>query len=104
MLAGEGLQPSSKGARVRFLPGHKTQVVEGPFDVKELVAGFWLIETKSKAEALEWVKRCPAGAGAEIELRQLFEAADFPSEVLPPDEFAREQALRDELQRRAAGA
>jgi hypothetical protein len=104
MLAGEGLQSSSKGARVRFLPGHKTQVIDGPFETKELVAGFWLIETKSKAEALEWVKRCPVGAGTEIEVRQLFEATDFPSEVMPPEEVAREEALRVELQRKAARA
>jgi len=104
MLAGEGLQPSSKGARVQFLAGNKTQVIDGPFETKGLVAGFWLIETKSKAEALEWVRRCPAGAGAEIEVRQLFEAADFPSEVMPPEEVAREDALRAELQRKAARA
>ncbi len=104
MLAGEGLQPSSKGARVRFLAGNKPQVIDGPFETKELVAGFWLIETKSKAEALEWVRRCPAGVGAEIEVRQLFEAADFPSDVMPPEEVAREDALRAELQRKAARA
>lgn len=104
MLAGEGLQPSSKGARVRFLAGHKTQVIEGPFEPRELVAGFWLIETKSKAEALEWVKRCPVGAGTEIEVRQLFETTDFPSDVLSPEEAAREASLRAELQRKAARA
>jgi hypothetical protein len=105
MLAGEGLHPSSKGARVQFLEGNKTKVIEGPFsNPKDLVAGFWLIETKSKAEALEWVKRCPAGPGAEIEVRQLFEATDFPSDVMPPEEAAREEALRAELQRKAARA
>lgn len=104
MLAGEGLQPSSKGARVRFLGGNKTQVIDGPFETQELVAGFWLIETKSKAEALEWVRRCPVDAGSEIEVRQLFEASDFPGEVMPPEEVAREDALRAELQRKAARA
>src|SRR5712692_7845543 len=84
MLAAEGLQPSSKGARVRF-PGWKRTLIEVPFlETKELVAGFWLIQVKSKEEAIERVKRCPnpmgPGQDAEIEIRQLFEAADFPSE------------------------
>jgi hypothetical protein len=105
MLAGEGLHPSAKGSRVQFLEGNKTKVIDGPFaNAKDLVAGFWLIETKSKAEALEWVKRCPVGPGAEIEVRQLFEATDFPSDVMPPEEAAREEALRAELQRKAARA
>ncbi len=80
MLAGEGLQSSSKGARVRF-SGAKRIVTDGPFaETKELVAGFWLWKVKSKAEAIEWVKRCPnpmPGTEAEIEIRQLFEAEDF---------------------------
>jgi hypothetical protein len=80
MLAGEGLQPSSKGARVRF-SGDKRTVVDGPFtETKELVAGFWMWRVKSKAEAIEWVKRCPnpmPGSDAEIEIRQVFEAEDF---------------------------
>lgn len=101
LLAGEGLQPSSKGARVHFLGDKKTQVVEGPFaEPKALVAGFWLIETKSKSEAIEWVKRCPLGEGAEIEIRQVFEASDFPRDVLTPEEAAREDRMRTELQRR----
>jgi hypothetical protein len=83
MLAGEGLQPSSKGARVKF-QGSKRTVVDGPFaETKELIAGFWLIQVKSKEEAIEWVKRCPPpmrhGTG-EIEIRQVFEASDFPGE------------------------
>jgi hypothetical protein len=85
LLAGEGLQPSSKGARVRF-SGTKRTVVDGPFtEAKELVAGFWLIQVKSKEEAIEWVKRCPnpTGAEAEIEIRQVFEASDFGSEFTP---------------------
>ena len=78
MLAGEGLQPSSKGARVRFADG-KPSVTDGPFtEAKELVAGFWLIQVKSKAEALEWAKRVPFVDG-EIEIRQVFELEDFGS-------------------------
>ena len=79
MLAGEGLQPSSKGARVKF-SGSKRTVVDGPFaETKELIAGFWILQTRSKEEAVEWVKRCPnpTGEDAEIEIRQIFEAADF---------------------------
>src|SRR6188508_1726131 len=79
MLAGEGLQPSSKGARVRF-SGPKRTVIDGPFaETKELVAGFWLWQVKSKAEAIDWVKRCPnpMPGESEIEIRQLFEAEDF---------------------------
>jgi hypothetical protein len=76
MLAGEGLQPSSKGARVKF-SGAKRTVIDGPFaEVKELIAGFWLIDVKSKEEAIEWVKRIPnpTGEESEIEIRQVFEA------------------------------
>jgi hypothetical protein len=80
MLAGEGLQPSSKGARVRF-SGEKRTVIDGPFaETKELVAGFWLWKCESLQEAIEWVKRCPnpmPGEEAEIEIRQVFEAEDF---------------------------
>jgi hypothetical protein len=86
LLAGEGLQPSSKGARVRF-SGSKRQVIDGPFaETKELIAGFWLIQVKSKEEAIEWVKRCPnpfPGQESEIEIRQVFEAADFGPEFTP---------------------
>jgi hypothetical protein len=105
LLAGEGLQPSSKGARVRFSGGRRT-VIDGPFpETKELVAGFWLIQVKSKEEAIAWAKRCPPpheGEDAEIEIRQVFEASDFPAEIFPPEEAAREQALREQLERRAA--
>jgi hypothetical protein len=84
MLAGEGLQPSSKGARVKF-SGDKRTVVDGPFtETKELVAGFWLIQVKSKDEAIEWVKRVPnpmPGTEAEIEIRQVFELDDFGPEL-----------------------
>ena len=82
MLAGEGLQPSSKGARVRFSGGKRT-VVDGPFaETKELVAGFWLWQVKSKAEAIEWLKRAPFDRG-EVEIRQVFEAEDFGAEFTP---------------------
>jgi hypothetical protein len=85
LLAGEGLQPSAKGARVKF-SGAKRTVIDGPFaEVKELIAGFWLIEAKSKAEAIEWVKRVPnpTGEEGEIEIRQVFEAEDFGPEFTP---------------------
>ena len=85
MLAGEGLQPSSKGARVRF-SGSKRSVVDGPFaETKELIAGFWLWQVKSLDEAIEWVKRCPnpMEGESEIEIRQVFEAEDFGAEFTP---------------------
>ena len=85
MLAGEGLHPSSKGARVRF-SGTTRSVVDGPFaETKELVAGFWLWQVKSMDEALEWVKRCPnpTGADSEVEVRPVFEAEDFGAEFTP---------------------
>jgi hypothetical protein len=86
MLAGEGLHPSAKGARVRFSGGKRT-VIDGPFaETNELLAGFWLWQLKSKEEAIEWVKRCPnpfPGAEAEIEIRQVFEAEDFGAEFTP---------------------
>jgi hypothetical protein len=82
MLAGEGLQASSKGARVRFSQG-KTTVIDGPFaETKELVAGFWIWRTKSKQEAIEWLKRAPF-EDAEVEIRQIFEAEDFGAEFTP---------------------
>ena len=85
MLAAEGLQPSSKGARVRFTPGKQT-VIDGPFaETKELIAGFWLWQVKSKEEAIEWIKRCPnpMEGESEIEIRQIFEAEDFGAEFTP---------------------
>ena len=82
MLAGEGLQPSSKGARVRF-SGNKRTVIDGPFaETKELVAGFWLWQVRSKEEAIEWLKRAPFNEG-EVEIRQVFEADDFGPEFTP---------------------
>ena len=86
MLGGEGLHPSSKGARVRFKGSERT-VIDGPFaETKELVAGFWLIEVSSKEEAIEWVKRIPSpheGEEADVEIRQVFEASDFGDEFTP---------------------
>jgi len=83
MLAGEGLQPSSKGVRVKF-SGHQRTVIDGPFtESKELVAGFWLWQVKSKDEAIEWLKRAPFDGGTEVELRQVFEAEDFGAEFTP---------------------
>jgi hypothetical protein len=86
MLAGEGLQPSSKGARVKF-SGSKRTVIDGPFaETKELIAGFWIWQCQSKEEAIEWVKRCPnpmLNEESEIEIRQVFEAEDFGAEFTP---------------------
>jgi hypothetical protein len=100
MLAGEGLHPSSKGARVRF-SGGKRSVIDGPFaETKELVAGFWLWQCKSRQEAIEWVKRCPdpmPGEESEIEIRQVYEAEDFGAEFTPE---LREQ--EDRLRAKAA--
>jgi hypothetical protein len=104
LLAAEGLQASSKGARVKF-SGSKRTVVDGPFaETKELIAGFWLLQVKSKEEAIEWIKRSPAPfeGEPEIEIRQVFEASDFPAEIFPPEDAAREQSMRDELQRKTA--
>jgi hypothetical protein len=99
MLAGEGLQPSSKGVRVRF-SGNKRTVIDGPFaETKELVAGFWLWQCKSKEEAIEWVKRCPSpfpGQESEIEIRQVFEAEDFGAEFTP-EMREQEERLRAEI-------
>jgi hypothetical protein len=95
MLAGEGLHPSSKGARVKF-SGDKRTVIDGPFsETKELVAGFWLWQVKSKEEAIEWVKRCPnpTGGESEIEIRQVFEAEDF-GDALTPELKAAEERMR----------
>ena len=98
MLAGEGLHPSSKGVRVKF-SGDKRNVIDGPFsETKELVAGFWIWQVKSKAEAIEWVKRCPnpSGVEGEIEIRQIFDAEDFGAE-LTPELREQEDRLRAEI-------
>ena len=105
MLAGEGLQPSSKGARVKF-SGSRRDVIDGPFsESKELIAGFWLFDVKSKEEAIEWVKRCPnpTGEDSEIEIRQVFEAADF-GEAYTPEVREREQRIADQLAAKKQGA
>ena len=100
MLAGEGLQPSSKGARVRF-SGSKRTVIDGPFtESKELIAGFWLWQVKSLEEAIEWVKRCPNPhpGESEIEIRQVFEAADFGAEFTP-ELREQEERLRAQIEK-----
>ncbi|MES2068813.1 MAG: YciI family protein [Pseudomonadota bacterium] len=99
MLAGEGLHPSSRGARVKF-SGSQRSVIDGPFaETKELIAGFWLWQVKSKEEAIEWVKRCPnpTGAESEIEIRQVFEADDFGAEFTP-ELREQEERLRAQMQ------
>ena len=96
LLAGEGLQPSSKGARVRF-SGSKRTVIDGPFtETKELVAGFWLWQVKSKQEAIDWVKRCPnpMPTDSEIEIRQVFEAEDFGEALTPEIQARHERAFK----------
>ncbi|HSJ16253.1 MAG TPA: YciI family protein [Longimicrobiales bacterium] len=99
MLAGEGLQPSSKGARVRF-SGGKPTVTDGPFaETKELIAGFWIIQVNSREEAIEWARRVPFREG-EIELRQVFEADDF-GEAFTPELRAQEERLRAEIEARS---
>src|SRR5204863_3361955 len=98
MLAGEGLQPSSKGARIRFSGANRT-VIDGPFaETKELVAGFWLWQVKSKEEAIEWVKRCPNPfpGESEIEIRQVYEAEDFGAEFTP-ELRAQEERVRAQV-------
>ena len=103
MLAGEGLHPSSKGKRVKF-SGDKRTVIDGPFaETKELIAGFWLWNVKSMEEAIDWVKRCPnpTGQEGEVEIRQIFEAADFGDEFTP-ELREQEDRLRDQIKRQSA--
>ena len=98
MLAGDGLQPSSKGKRVRF-SGEKRSVIDGPFtETKELIAGFWIWQVRSMEEAVEWLKRCPnpMPGESEVEIRPIFEAADF-GENLTPEARKREQRLREQI-------
>jgi hypothetical protein len=96
MLAGEGLAPSSKGARVKF-DGTKRTVTDGPFaETKELVAGFWLWQCKSKDEAIEWLKRAPFDGGTEVEIRQVFEAEDF-GEEFTPELRKQEERIREQV-------
>ena len=99
MLAGEGIQPSSKGKRIRFDGGKRT-VIDGPFaETKELVAGFWIWQVRSMDEAVEWIKRAPFGAGAEIEIRPVFESEDF-GENFTPELRAQEERLRAQTAKR----
>jgi hypothetical protein len=105
MLAGEGLHPSSRGKRVRFSGGKRT-VIDGPFaETKELIAGFWLWQVRSKQEAIDWVKRCPIpdDSETEIEIRQVFEAEDFGPEFTP-ELRAQEERLRAQSERLTRGA
>ena len=98
LLAGEGLQPSSKGKRVKFSGANRT-VIDGPFtETKELIAGFWLWQVRSMDEAIEWLKRAPFDGGTEVEIRQVFEAEDFGAELTPE---LREQEER--LRRQSSG-
>jgi hypothetical protein len=103
MLAGEGLQPSSKGARVKFSGGKRT-VTDGPFaETKELVAGFWIWKVKSLAEAIDWIKRCPnpfPDAESEIEIRPIFEAEDFGAEYTP-ELREQEERLRAQIEKQS---
>ena len=102
MLAADGLHPSAKGARVHFAGDERT-VVEGPLaDPDQLIAGFWIIEVGSKPEAIDWAKRIPFRDGV-VEIRQVFEASDFPADILPPDAAAREQSWRDEQRGQGGG-
>jgi hypothetical protein len=98
MLAGEGLHPSSKGARIKY-SGKERTVISGPFSATgDLVSGFWLIQVKSRDEAIEWMKRAPFDGGAEIEIRQVFDAEDF-GEALTPELREQETRLRAETAR-----
>lgn len=100
MLAGEGLKPSRDGVRVKF-DGTKRTIIDGPFsETKELIAGFWLWQVKSKEEAIEWLKRAPFGGGMEIELRQVFESEDFGAEFTP-ELREQEERLRQQVSRNA---
>jgi len=102
LLAAEGLQPSSKGVRVKFGPGNQKTVIDGPFaETKELIAGFWLWQCKSLDEAIEWLKRAPFGRGAEVEIRQVFEADDFGAN-LTPEVRAREARVARQAAENAA--
>ena len=101
MLAGEGLHPSSKGARVRF-SGAKRTVIDGPFaETKELIAGYWIWQVRSLDEAIEWVKRCPnpMNGDSDIEIRQVFEAEDF-GEAFTPELQEQEERIRAEVEKR----
>src|SRR5205814_6036984 len=101
MLAGEGLQPSSKGKRVKF-SGTTRTVIDGPFtESKELIAGFWLWQVRSMEEAVEWLKRAPFDGGTEIEIRQVFEAEDFGAEFTP-ELKEQEERIRQQIEKQKA--
>ena len=103
MLSGDGLHPSSRGKRVRFSDVGKSTVIDGPFaETKELIAGFWIWQVRSMEEALEWLKRSPFGAGAEVEVRPFFEPEDFGAEFTP-ELREQEERLRSEIAARKAG-
>ena len=96
MLAGEGLQPTSKGKRIRFSGGERT-VLDGPFaETKELIAGYWLWKVKSMDEAVEWLKKAPFDGGTELEIRPIFESEDFGAE-LTPELRRQEAAIREQI-------
>ena len=98
MQAGEGLHPSSKGVRVKF-DGNKRAVIDGPFaETKELVAGFWIWQCQSKAEAIEWLKKAPFDGGAEVEIRQIFSAEDF-GPALTPELREKEEKMRSQIEK-----
>ena len=102
VVAMDGLQPSSKGKRVKF-SGRERTVTDGPFtETKELVAGFWIWQVKSMEEALEWLKRAPFDGGTEVELRPVYEVADIPADVITPEHAGRMREVREELQKKAA--
>ena len=102
VLAMDGLQPSSKGKRIRF-SGQQRTVIDGPFtETKELIAGFWLWQVKSMEEAVEWLKRAPFDGGTEVELRPVYEMADIPADVITPEHAARMREVRAELQKKTA--
>jgi len=110
LVGGDGLHPSSKGARVTFRRGQAPTVIDGPFsETKELIAGFWILKTRSKEEAIEWVKKIPCGFAGDaeestVEVRQIFDTEDFPPEVMSPEVAAREKAMAEELVRRQSAS
>lgn len=100
LLGAEGLQPSDKGARVSFDKAGKSTVIDGPFtEVKELVGGFWLIQVKSRDEAIAWARRAPMQPGSVLEVRPVFEAADFPADSVSEEHLRKEQEFRDRTQK-----
>ncbi|MBN9306265.1 MAG: hypothetical protein BGO82_19430 [Devosia sp. 67-54] len=100
MLAGEGLHPSSKGARIAFGEKGASTVKDGPFtEAKELVAGFWILQVKSLEDAIAWARRAPMEPGDELEIRQVFETADFDADPITEEHLRKEQEFRDRTQK-----